>query len=118
MGLHICLPKIHQCIRTKIFLLSSKRILPLSSFIIAGDFNAYTSTDSDFIQYDKSFDLLDDLGDVEYVKPPLRANQDDHELNGYGKNLLSLCKNTSYRIANGRFGTDFGIGKCKCITEG
>ena len=85
--------------------------------IVAGDFNAYTQTEPDFIQHDEMFSLLDDLGYVEDDKPPPRHNQDPHEPNQYGRNLLDKCKISGLRIANGRFGTDSGVGNFICITD-
>ena len=90
---------------------------PLHSIVVAGDFNAYTQMESDFIQYDETFSLLDDLGYVEDAEPPPRHNQDPHEPNQYGRSLLDMCKNCGLRIVNGRFGTDASVGNFTCITD-
>lgn len=85
--------------------------------LLAGDFNAYTGRELDFIQHDESFDLLDNLGYVEDAEPPPRNNQDGHEMNAYGKNLFYLCVNTGLRIVNGRYGSDSEVGNYTCISE-
>ena len=90
---------------------------PLHSIVVVGDFNAYTQMEPDFIQHDETFSLLDDLGYVEDAEPPPRHNQDLHEPNQYGRNLLDMCKNCGLRIVNGRFGTDASVGNFTCITD-
>ena len=81
--------------------------------ILAGDFNAYTQTEPDFIQHGETLSLIDDLDD----KSPPRHNQDPHEPTQYGRNLLDVCKISGLRIVNGRFGTDSGVGNVTCITD-
>ena len=80
--------------------------------IACGDFNGYTSTESDFIETD----------DFRYLPLPLnysvdtyiaRNNCDTRIPNGFGNKLLDLCKNTRLRIANGRFFGDT-TGKFTC----
>ena len=78
--------------------------------VLAGDFNAYTERELDYIQYDESFDLLDNLGYTEDIEPPRRNNQDRHELNAYGRELLNMCIHTGLRIVNGRYGIDSDVG--------
>ena len=85
--------------------------------VVVGDFNAYTQMEPDFIQHDETFSLLDDLGYVEDAEPPPRHNQDLHEPNQYGRNLLDMCKICGLRIVNGRFGTDASVGNFTCITH-
>lgn len=85
--------------------------------LVAGDFNAYMGQEPDFIQFDEPFDLLDNLGYIEDVQPRLRNNQDGHETNAYGRNLLNLCVNTGLRIVNGRYGSDAEVGNYTCISE-
>lgn len=77
---------------------------------MAGDFNAYTEVEPDYIKHDGSFDILDNLGYIEDSETPLRSNQDKHEVNAYGRNLLNLCINTGMRIMNGRYESDAGVG--------
>lgn len=86
-------------------------------YISGGDFNAYMGQEPDFIQFDEPFDLLDNLGYIEDVQPRLRNNQDGHETNAYGRNLLNLCVNTGLRIVNGRYGSDAEVGNYTCISE-
>ena len=54
---------------------------------------------------------------VEDAKPPPRHNQDPHEPNQYGRILLDMCRISGLRTANGRSGTDAGVGNFTCITD-
>ena len=85
------------------------------SIMVAGDFNAYTQTEPDFIYHDETFQLLEDLGYVEDAEPLPRHNQDPHEPNLYGRNLRDMCKSTGLRIVNRRFGTDSAVGHFTCV---
>ena len=85
--------------------------------LLAGDFNAYTEVDPDYIRHDQSFDLLDNLGYIEDEEVPPRNNQDRHELNAYGRNLLNMCIDIGLRIVNGRYGSDANVGNFTCITD-
>ena len=85
--------------------------------LMAGDFNAYTETELDYIRNDESFHLLDNLGCIEDIDMPKRNNQDRHEINAYGRSLLSMYINTGLRIVNGRYGSDADVGTFTCITD-
>ena len=70
--------------------------------ILQGDFNAYTGTEPDFIQSDDSpFANDTDSHYVSDIKLP-RNNLDSKRLNNSGKPLISLYRETSLRIVNGR----------------
>ena len=71
---------------------------------ILGDFNAYTSTSPDYIELD---DVLDDHlmtlpNNYHALIPSPRNNLDGRATNDSGSLLLSLCKNSSCLILNGR----------------
>ncbi|KAL4231868.1 hypothetical protein ACF0H5_009444 [Mactra antiquata] len=83
-----------------------------------GDFNAYTSNEPDFIQFDNSFSLLDDISYSEDVTPPIRSNSDLRPTNNYGRKLLQSCIASGLRICNGRYGSDAGIGESTCFSSG
>ena len=61
--------------------------------------------------------MLDDLGYIEDINMPERNNQDKHETNAYGRNLLNMCVTTGLRIINGRYGSDANVGTFTCITD-
>ena len=75
----------------------------LGDIIIQGDFNAYTNTKPDFIEFDSDSERvnIDDLRhNVDIFTP--RNNLDHKHLNNSGKCLLNFCKETRMRIMNGR----------------
>ena len=45
-----------------------------------------------------------------------RSTLDKTEISGHGRDLLSFCKATGFRIVNGRVGDDYGIGNFTCRT--
>ncbi|MES9883367.1 MAG: endonuclease/exonuclease/phosphatase family protein [Sedimenticola sp.] len=90
---------------------------PNHAFIIAGDFNAYTNTELDFIQFDRPIGILEEYGYNEDTPLPPRSNQDTRDTNAYGRRLINLCRNTGVRLVNGRYGSDAGIGNFTCITN-
>ena len=74
--------------------------------ILVGDFNARTSTNSDFVETvgDKYLANTHNA----FIVNCNRNNQDSH-LNNHRKNILDLCKSCSVRIINGRkSGDSFG----------
>ena len=65
----------------------------VGNVIIGGDFNAKTSTKSDFVV--DNMDEHSPIVDIDtYVidKPELRANCDKHSVDAQGEALLNLCK--------------------------
>jgi exonuclease III len=94
-------------------------------FLIAGDLNAKTGLTPDFIENDilPFMPNLDDhceaarhifVPSVRNLNMP-RFSEDSKCLNIHGRELLLLCKNTSIRMLNGRYGNDKSTGKCTCI---
>lgn len=77
--------------------------------ILCGDLNARTSAALD---YDPPDSYMCDLEPVVLALGP-RASQDP-ELNSRGQELLSFCKESGFRIVNGRVGTDRGVGELTC----
>ena len=70
--------------------------------VIQGDFNAYTSTEPDYIMADEiTFANYSDNHYVSDTNLP-RNNLDTKHSNNSGKLLLSICRETSLRIINGR----------------
>ncbi|MEW8547054.1 MAG: endonuclease/exonuclease/phosphatase family protein, partial [Candidatus Thiodiazotropha sp.] len=93
-----------------------KNVYPEHKFIVGGDFNAYTNTYADFIQFDSTSYIIDDDYYNEDLILPERANLDNRDTNTYGKALLDMCKSCGLRILNGRFGKDENIGNFTCLT--
>ena len=80
-------------------------------FSIHGDFNAYTRTNSDYIE-------SDDTQMKEYYSTDLNNtwnNMDAKRINKSGKSSLDLCKESSLRLLNGRCMGDI-CGNCTCYT--
>ena len=80
------------------------------NILLLGDFNAKTKTLPDFIETDKFDSSLFYSDDAEHVDTT-RYNQDLHEPDDYGHNLINLCKVQNLLIVNGRLGKDHGLGK-------
>ena len=78
--------------------------------LILGDFNSRTSTNCDYVINDNNVHmhmLPDDyISDIELP----RYSEDKGHVNNNGLLLLDLCKQSSLRILNGRFGNDKGVG--------
>ena len=82
--------------------------------LIQGDFNAYTSTSSDFVSSDESkYPHTEDDNYVYDICTP-RNNLDHKRPNKSGKLLIELCKEAGLRILNGRTIGDLH-GKYTCI---
>ena len=75
----------------------------MGNIIIAGDFNAKTGTECDYVS-----DIDDQHSPVNgnplypFDKPIRRNNRDKHGVDMQGQRLLNLCKNTQIRLLNGR----------------
>ena len=83
--------------------------------MIAGDFNARTACKSDGIICDL---YIPDIDSEDYIiDTPLQRYSMDSGNNSYGNKLLDMCKGTGLRIANGRLGSDFGVGKYTCFNR-
>ena len=93
-----------------------KNNYPEHKFIVGGDFNAYTNTNPDFIQFDSTSYVIDNDYYIEDTALPERANLDTRDTNTHGKALLDMCKSCGLRIVNGRFGKDYNTGNYTCIT--
>ena len=91
-----------EILQNDIFDFDSRRKL----FII-GDFNARVPNKSDYVLYDRTIENIDYDYSPDTVLP--RVSQDTPS-NSHGLRLLDLCKSTSFRIANGRLGSDCGKG--------
>ena len=71
--------------------------------MIAGDFNAKTGTESDFVlDYQDNHSPVNDIITYVFDVPLARENQDKHLMDSQGEHFLNLCKNTRLRILNGR----------------
>ena len=94
-------------------------------FALIGDFNARTSTLSDFIELDNDFyelienDLDEEIREILYdhkklveLNVPLkRYSEDKGRVNNYGHKLIDFCKRCNMYIVNGRLGADKEIGR-------
>ncbi|CAC5378290.1 unnamed protein product [Mytilus coruscus] len=88
----------------------------MGDIIIQGDFNAYTNTQLDFIEFDNVTEHVN-LDDSEYHpdRTLSRNNLDHKHTNNSGKLLLNVCKETKIRILNNRTTGDSN-GQPTCIT--
>ena len=77
------------------------------NILIAGDFNAKTSTENDFVSdIDDKHSPIHEIDTYNCDPPIKRNNSDKHGVDGQGRRLLDLCKNSRVRILNGRFPGD------------
>lgn len=98
-------PEIFDILETDIASFSQK-----GKVIIAGDMNARTGTDPDYI-VDEMSNYLPVPPEYVQDKPCRPRNSQDkmQRCNSYGRSLLELCKTTGLRILNGRVvGDSFG----------
>ena len=89
---------------------------------IAGDFNAKTKCDTDYVNIDPTVaiasniheEMIDELNMEENFElldiQKHRNNRDSNPINKPGKELLNFCKNHNLLIANDRVGYDRHIG--------
>ena len=83
--------------------------------IIIGDLNARVGSKHDFIENEL---ILPDLLPDEYSSDTnLPRKTQDLKINSYGNELLNYCKQTGFRIMNGRLGEDKHTGKYTCVTS-
>ena len=84
----------------------------LGDIFIHGDFNAYTNTNSDYIESDDTqYPQMEDNCSTDLISP--RNNMDAKRLNKSGRYLLDLCKESSLKLLNGRcMGDIFGNFTC------
>ena len=78
--------------------------------VLCGDWNARVGNGSrpDFIPCDR---VVENTDSDNYLPDSLSLRRSqDNVCNSHGLKLLDLCKSTSLRIANGRLGSDNGIG--------
>ena len=80
---------------------------------LLGDMNSRTGIKPDFIVNDAPIDLQQDDEDVD---TPLPRSSMDRRTNGFGEQLLDLCRARKLRIANGRLHGDANQGKYTCMT--
>ena len=66
--------------------------------LVQGDLNARTGVENDFVNFDKSDELLG----IDNLSNHCLRNSEDEKLNPRGKELLDLCKVNDLLIANGR----------------
>ena len=95
-------------------------------FMLVGDFNSRTGTLDDFMEYDENIarecglNTDDDLLVLEPALPdclgPGRVNQ-DRRINNNGRRLTEICQIFNMHIANGRLGSDRGVGEFTCHTS-
>lgn len=79
----------------------------------AGDFNAKTGTESDFVALDKHLPFPTESTGATLQS---RNNADDHLVDNRGKDFLEFCKVTGLRILNGRTFGDFD-GRLTCFAH-
>ena len=94
---------------------------PNDKVLLLGDFNARTGALSDTIlnETDRGTSFICSEGAefiLESENIPPRVNS-DKEVNGYGKNLINICKEFGLCLCNGRSGHDKNLGNFTCITH-
>ena len=85
--------------------------LGLDNVCLLGDFNARTGSLSDTIIESAHVDKASFAEDICCIPP--RCSK-DLSTNNFGYELIDLCKTCELVIANGRMGSDAGIGKLTC----
>lgn len=89
----------------------------INIILIAGDFNGRTATEADYIEIDHADHIpVPDTYNADYEELQTRTSK-DRVLNTYGRELLSFCKSTQFRIINGRLGTDSTRGDYTCFNN-
>ena len=81
-----------------------------SPIILMGDFNARTGVRSDFDQF-LDYELISKMTKLGIDTD--RHNM-DKKVDTHGRNLINLCIDSNFKIVNGRFGSDHGVGKLTC----
>ena len=70
---------------------------------ITGDFNAKTSTESDYVSdINDKYSPIHEIATYSCDTPIKGNNMDRHSIDAQGKRLLDLCKNSRIRLLNGR----------------
>jgi len=86
---------------------------------LMGDFNSRTGILSDFLNFDENIFAHDvelfskyqsNKNNLNLIGFPLERCSQDNTCNNYGHRLTDLCKTFDIHIANGRCGTDSGVG--------
>ncbi len=94
-----------------------------SFLILGGDFNSHSGNLNDLVEFDNYvFDesFIDSQDELWLSYDNLRAlnfdlqryNTCKQRVNNFGNRLVEMCKNLNLLIANGRLGSDRGIGAC------
>ena len=86
-------------------------------FIICGDMNARVSDLKDYVEDDYSRHVYA-LPDDYCPDNILPRSTKDNTLNPNGSVLIDFCRQSGLRIANGRVGSDAGVGECTYVGYG
>ena len=88
--------------------------------IILDDMNRRIANENDFIENNEencNDDYLPIPEDFDYDNPIKKRNTLDTDVvSGHGKDVISFCRSTGFRIVNGRLGDDQNIGNFTCYT--
>ena len=80
------------------------------NILICGDFNSRIGNEKDYVIFDNDANI--DIFPIDYETDEVmpRSSQ-DKIINANGRKLLDFCRLNTLRIANGRLGSDRGVGK-------
>ena len=76
----------------------------MGNVIIAGDLNARTNSEKDFVlDEDDNFSPISDIDHYRNDIPIPRNNMDKGPCDNHGQRILEICRSQELRILNGRF---------------
>ena len=77
--------------------------------MLCGDFNSRIGNEKDYAIFDTNANI--DILPIDYETDEAMPRSSQGKINANGRKLLDFCKLNTLRIANGRQGSDEGVGK-------
>ena len=85
-------------------------MIPMTVILICGDFNSRIGNEKDYVIFDNDANI--DILPIDYeTDEAMSRSSQDKIINANGRKLLDVCKLNTLRTANGRLGSDKGVGK-------